>query len=78
MAEQAYEWGYVSRFTVDGSKDDENLWPMTEAEAREYIAAEQAHEDHRYGPGTPEHDLHVTYTLRRRPMPIVPKWEELV
>lgn len=72
-----YEWGYASYYTKDGRPDDSNWDPMTESEARSYIAGEQAYEDSRYGPGTPEADLHVTYKLRRRRKPIVPDWEEL-
>lgn len=75
--ELEYEWGYKSYFTIDGKEDDSNWEPMTEAEAREYIAGEQAYEDSRYGPGTDERDLHVTYKLRRRPKPVVPEWEEV-
>lgn len=71
-----YEWGYIARFTAPekGEEVYEEDGGMSEADARNHVEAEQAHEDRAYAPYRPDARLHCKYTLRRRE---VMAWEEV-
>ncbi|WMI33891.1 hypothetical protein SEA_ERENYEAGER_16 [Microbacterium phage Erenyeager] len=75
-----FEWGWIGRFTDDGARyEDSGSASIEESAARDYIKDLQDHEDEMY-PANPEgkrDQLHVTYSLRRRPKPVEPDWEEV-
>lgn len=76
MAKQKYEWGWISRFS-NGEPYEEGECFLSKAEVIQDVQKARAEEKESLAQGFQTRDEVVKYTIRRRPVYVIPPWEEV-
>lgn len=73
---QKYEWGWVSRFS-NGEEFEVGYGATSKAQVLQDIHKARAEEKESLKSGFQTEDTLVKYTVRRRPVVVMPDWEEV-
>lgn len=76
MAVQKYEWGWISRFS-NGEPYEEGSGGTSKAQVLEDVKLARAEEKASLKNGNQSSETVVKYTIRRRPLVVLPDWEEV-